>query len=589
MAAERVERKLAAILAADLAGYSRLMGADEEGTLARLTTHRREVFDPAIARHRGRIVKTTGDGLLAEFASVVDAVRCAAEVQAGMAERNAVPGSAPRLDFRIGINVGDIVMQDDDIFGDGVNIAARLESIADPGGICVSQRVQEDAAGKTGMIFEDMGEQSLKNIARPIRVYRVRIDGGANPGAATPPAPKENLALPDKPSIAVLPFQNMSGDVEQDYFADGMVEDITTGLSRIKWLFVIARNSSFSYKGKAVDVRHVGRELGVRYVLEGGVRKVGSRVRITAQLLETETGAHLWADKFDGALEDIFELQDQITDRVVGIVEPNLRQSEIERSRRKRPENLDAYDLYLRALPYLAAQMPEQAKTAQPLLEEAVRLDPGYAAAHAHLAWCHELCFARGGFDEAHKVAGLLHARATIASSTDDATALAVAGFVMTLLSKEHEAALGAIDRALSLNASCATALYLGAQANALAGYPEPAISFANRALRLSPFDPLAFQAHMALGEAALMEARYDDAASSFAKAGQANSNFSTPYFFQAIALALAGHVEEAHSFVRRGSELEPDFRTRLFSELGLAPALVEKLAEGSRLVGLPE
>jgi adenylate cyclase len=336
------DRRLAAILAADVAGYSRLMGDDEEGTLARLTAHRRELFDPAIAKHRGRIVKTTGDGLLAEFASVVDAVRCAAEVQLGMFERNSAKDGGPRLDFRIGINVGDIVEQDGDIFGDGVNIAARLEGIADPGGICVSQRVQEDAAGKSGMTFEDMGEQSLKNIARPVRAYRVRVDRGDTTAAPTLLAPRGALALPAKPSIAVLPFQNMSGDPEQEYFADGVVEDIITGLSRIRWLFVIARNSSYVYKGKAVDVRQVGRELGVRYVLEGGVRKAEGRVRITAQLVEAETGAHLWADRFDGALEHIFDLQDLITDRVVGIVEPSLQRSEIERSRRKRPENLDA-------------------------------------------------------------------------------------------------------------------------------------------------------------------------------------------------------------------------------------------------------
>ena len=293
MAEVRTNRRLAAILAADVAGYSRLMGVDEEGTLARLTAHRRELFDPAIARHRGRIVKTTGDGLLAEFSSVVDAVRCAAEVQAGMAERNAA-SDTPRLEFRIGINVGDIVMQDDDIFGDGVNIAARLESIADPGGIWVSQRVQEDAAGKTGMRFDDLGERELKNIARPVRVYSV--DWGGAPRAARPsPA----VSVPVKPSVAVMPFVNMSGDPEQEYFADGLVEDLITDLSKMPGFFVIARNSTFAYKGHPVDIRKVAKELGVRYVLEGSVRRAANRVRINGQLIEGTSGNHVWAEKFE--------------------------------------------------------------------------------------------------------------------------------------------------------------------------------------------------------------------------------------------------------------------------------------------------
>src|SRR5579862_255875 len=364
---ERTERRLAAILAADVAGYSRLIGEDEEGTLDRLRVIRAELIDPKIAEHRGRIVKTTGDGLLVEFASVVDALRCASEWQQAMAERTACVTPAQRLQFRIGINVGDIVVEDGDIFGDGVNVAARLEALAEPGGICVSARVQEDVTGRLDLAFEDLGEQALKNIARAVRVYRV---GPTSPHPYPPPqspgqargeegrvgadAPAR-LALPDKPSIAVLPFQNMSGDPEQEYFADGIVEDITTGLSRIKWLFVIARNSTFVYKGKAVDVRQAGRELGVRYVLEGSVRKAGGRLRITAQLIEAETGAHLWADRFDGAFQDIFDFQDQITERVVGVVEPSLQRSEIERSRRKRPENLNAYDIYLHAVPHAMA------------------------------------------------------------------------------------------------------------------------------------------------------------------------------------------------------------------------------------------
>ena len=323
-------RRLAAILAADVAGYSRLIGADEGGTLERLKALRRELLDPKIAEHTGRLVKTTGDGLLVEFGSVVDALRCAVEVQREMAGRNAGVPPDNRIEFRIGINVGDIVVEDGDIFGDGVNVAARLEGLAEPGGICVSARVQEDAAGKLDLAFEDIGEQQLKNIARPVRVYRVRHEA-ADPAhdAATAPA----LPLPDKPSIAVLPFANMSGDPEQEYFADGMVEEIITALSRIRWLFVIARNSTFTYKGQAVDVKQVGRELGVRYVLEGSVRKARQRgCASPAQLIDALTGAHLWADRFDGSLEDVFELQDKVAVSVAGVIEPALQAAEMRRS-----------------------------------------------------------------------------------------------------------------------------------------------------------------------------------------------------------------------------------------------------------------
>src|ERR1051325_8461228 len=314
----RTERRLAAILAADIAGYAPLSGADEEGTLNRIRSIRAEVIDPAIATHRGRLVKTTGDGLLVEFTSVIEALRCAIEIQCWRADRNGGDPPDQRLEYRIGIHQGDVVVEDGDIFGDGVNLAARLEALADPGGICVSSRVQEDAAGRLDLAFDDLGEQQLKNIARPVRAFRIRPIS-PDPTAHTKVArTAEAPALPDKPSIAVLPFQNMSGDPEQEYFADGMVEEIPTAIARFPWLSVIARNSAFAYKGKAVDVRQVGREFGVRYVLEGSVRKAGNRMRITGQLIDTATGAHLWADRFDGSLDDIFELQDEIASRVVG-------------------------------------------------------------------------------------------------------------------------------------------------------------------------------------------------------------------------------------------------------------------------------
>jgi TolB-like protein/class 3 adenylate cyclase len=344
-------RRLAAILAADIAGYSRLMGEDEEGTLAALKAIRREVADPKIKEHHGRIVKTTGDGLLLEFASVVDAVRCAVEVQREMAERNVDVPPDRRIELRMGINLGDIIKDGRDIYGDGVNVAARLEALAEPGGICVSRVVRDQVRDKLAFSFEDMGEQQVKNIARPIRVHRVLLSTQPSPSKpATGESTKPSLALPDKPSIAVLPFQNMSGDPEQEYFADGMVEEIITALSRIRWLFVIARNSSFTYKGQSVDVKQVGRELGVRYVLEGSVRKAGGRVRITAQLIDALTGTHLWADRFDGSLEDIFELQDKVAVSVAGVIEPTLQAAEIRRSSERPTSDLTAYDLYLRAL-----------------------------------------------------------------------------------------------------------------------------------------------------------------------------------------------------------------------------------------------
>ena len=343
LSSEHVERRLAAILAADVAGSCRLIGIDEEGTLAQLTALRKTLFDPKIAEHHGRVVKNTGDGVLVEFASVVDAVRCADEIQRSMAERNTDVPQKKRIEFRIGIHVGDIIIADDDIFGDGVNIAVRLEGIAEPGGICISDDAHRQVRGKVESTLEDIGSQSLKNIAEPMRAWRARTGKSSSPATKPPTQTAQPLSLPDKPSIAVLPFANMSGDLEQDYFADGMAEDIITALSHFKALFVIARNSSFTYKGRAVDVKQVGRELGVRYVLEGSIRKAANRVRITGQLADTATGAHLWANRFDGGLGDIFDLQDQVTESVVGAIAPAVEKAEIERAKRKPTESLDAY------------------------------------------------------------------------------------------------------------------------------------------------------------------------------------------------------------------------------------------------------
>jgi adenylate cyclase len=339
MPEDRVDRRLAAIFAGDIAGYSRLMGADEEGTLRQLKVHRKELVDPKITEHRGRIVKTTGDGILVEFVSVVDAVRCAVDIQRGMAGRNVEVATDKRIQFRIGINVGDIISDDNDIYGDGVNVAARLEALADPGGIMVSRAVHDQVRDKLSFGFEDMGEQTVKNIARPIGVHRVSLVETAPQTVvkSTSAAEKSDLLTSSRPSIAVLPFANMSGDPEQEYFADGIVEEIITALSHLRWLSVIARNSSFTYKGKSVDLKQVGRDLSVRYILEGSVRKSGNRVRITGQLIDTATGAHLWADRFDGAIEDIFDLQDQVTAKVISAIAPKLEQAQSSAPSASRP------------------------------------------------------------------------------------------------------------------------------------------------------------------------------------------------------------------------------------------------------------
>jgi len=384
MAEERVERRLTAILAADVAGYSRLMGADEEGTLAALKVLRREVADPKIREHRGRIVNTTGDGLLSEFASVVDAVRCAVDVQREMAARNAGVPAERRIDFRIGVNLGDIIIDENDIFGDGVNITARLEALAEPGGICVSRVVRDQVRDKLAIPFEDMGEQQVKNIARPVRAYRALLAERADrPSIPSETAPR---ALPDRPSIAVLPFNNVSGDPEQEYFVDGITEDITTALSKWRWFLVIARNSTFAYKGKSVDLKEVGRDLGVRYILQGSMRRAGQRVRITSQLIDTASGTHLWAERYDRDLTDIFAVQDDITSRVVTAIEPALSRAESQRVIAKRPEHMGAWDYCQRGFWHVHKGTRTDGITAYGLFKQALALDPNLADAHLGLA-----------------------------------------------------------------------------------------------------------------------------------------------------------------------------------------------------------
>ena len=581
-----MERRLTAILAADVAGYSRLMGADEEGTLAQLKAHRSAVVDPTITQQRGRIVKTTGDGMLVEFASVVDALRCAVEVQRTMAERNVEVPPEKRIEFRVGIHQGDIITDGGDIFGDGVNVAARLEGLAEPGGICVSSRVQEDARGKLDTRFEDMGEQQLKNIERPVRVYRIRTSGAA---LSHRPA----LALPDKPSIAVLPFQNMSGDPEQDYFADGIVEDIITALSRFQNLFVIARNSSFTYRGRAVDVKQVSRELGVRYVLEGSVRKATNRVRITGQLIDATTGTHLWADRFDGTLEDIFDLQDQVTTSVVSAIAPQLEHAEIERAKRKPTDSLDAYDYFLRGMASYYGRTREAINEALPLFYKAIELDTNFASAYGMAAWCYAWRKINGWMtDRVQEIAETARlARRAAELGPDDAVALSRGAQALGYVVGDLDAAATFAERALVLNPNLAGAWYASGWVRVFLGESDVAIKHFAHAMRLSPLDPhsIGFQAGTAFAH--FLAGRYDEASLWAGKAMWETTNYLTTLVIAAASNALAGRPAEAQKTMARLRELYPTLRVSNVKDWATfrRPEDLARLEEGLRRAGLPE
>lgn len=591
-------RKIAAILAADIVGFSRLTSADEDRTLARLRTLRSELIDPAVISQNGRVFKRTGDGALVEFRSVVEAVRFAITIQNGMIERNAGMPPGQHIDFRIGIHLSDVVEESDgDLMGDGVNIAARLEGIAKPGAICLSEDAFRQVKGRLDLAIIDLGPIQLKNIAEPVRAYSLQVYVPAQIKQAPPIEPNLEekhsvvLALPDKPSIAVLPFRNMSGDPEQDYFADGMVEEIITGLSRIKWLFVISRNSTFNYKGKPVDVKAIGRELGVRYVLEGSVRRSGDQLRVTGQLIETEAARQVWADRYDGALGDIFTLQDEITISVIGAIEPTLRKAEVERARRKRPDNLDAYDLLLRALPFAATGMPESTDKALPLLEAAIRLEADYALAHALIAWCHEQRYLRGGLHAETREAALKHARLAITSGSDDAMALAMGAFVVAVVERDFVNALDAVDRALVLSPSSALAFGFSSMIRAWMGESARAIEHARISIRLSPYDPLIYLPYVGLAYAHFFAGEWTEAANAANRASQANPQLSVPCFILTGALIRLGRVVEAKSSANRLLELHPSFTVnQLISGSPVTkPEHLADLADALRQAELPE
>jgi TolB-like protein/class 3 adenylate cyclase len=580
------QRRLAAIVSADVAGYSRLMGRDESGTLAALKDVLQEVVDPAIAMHGGRVVKTTGDGLLLEFASVVNAVRCAVEVQMAMADRSAEIPEDRRITFRIGVNLGDIIVEGDDIFGDGVNVAARLQEIAPRGGICISGRVHEDVRDRLATAFEGGGTQTLKNIARPVQVWRWQ------PGRAVGPKPAA-LPLPDKPSIAVLPFQNMSGDPEQEYFADGMVDDITTALSRFKSLFVIARNSSFSYKGKSPDIRQVGRDLGVRYVLEGSVRKAGGKVRITGQLIDAATGAHLWADRFEGSLEDIFDLQDQVTTSVVGAVAPKLDQAEIERAKRKPTESLDAYDYYLRGVADVQRLTKQSNETALRLFYMAIEIDINFASALAMASRCYTLRKTnRCMMDPAQETAEAVRlARRAIEVGKGDAVALCYAGYALVHAAYELESGAAIIERAIALNPHLAIAWQLSGTVQAFLGRSEVAIEHTMRAMRLSPLDPSLSLMQSSLALAYFIAGRYDDASIWSDRAMQEGTSFLPAFRMAVASKALAGRQEEARNALGRMLQIDPTARISNSAERALFRRIqdVTRFEDGLRKAGLPE
>ena len=555
MEAHRVERKLSAIFAADVEGYSRLMGRDEVGTLRTLTAYR-VIIDRLIASHRGRIFNTAGDSVLADFGSAVDAVECAVEIQEAVGKENADRSADDQMRFRIGIHVGDIIVQGDNLFGDAVNIAARLEALAEPGGICVSGTVRDHIGTKLSVEFIDLGPQQVKNIAQPIKAYR--ISGETSP--STIPVVGSSLPLPEKPSIAVLPFANMSGDPEQEYFADGMVEEIITALSRIRWLFVIARNSSFTYKGHAVDVKQVGRELGVRYMLEGSVRKGGSRVRVTAQLIDAISGTHVWADRYDCDLDDIFAVQDQITATVAGVIEPALAEAEQQRVMRKPPERLDAWEAYQRGLWHLYKYGPEENKTAQTFFRQSIALDPNFAPGHygysLALFWDFWLYSTRAHLGGSGDI--LEEARIAVSLDDKDAMAHAVLATMMMAIG-EWELSIAEARTAFALNPNSAFVMAILGRMLCGGGYYQEAIDPLRRALRSSPHDPLTWAwlswlAHSQFGS--------QDFAAALETCGQVirlRPTLAWAHEHAVASLAYLGRLDEAHEALERARARFPE------------------------------
>jgi len=537
--AEQMERRLTAILAADVAGYSRLVAADEEATITRFATHLAELVQPAIANRRGRIIKTAGDGLLAAFASVVDALNCAIEIQRGMAQRNDGLADAEQILFRVGINAADVVVQGDDILGDGVNVAARLENLAEPGGIWISARVQEDTQGRVDVAFDDQGEQALKNMTRPVRAFRVRMDGAAVGGARAP------LALPDKPSIAVLPFQNLSGETDQDYFADAITEDVVTALSRWRWFFVIDCNTSFTYRGRVVDARQVGRELGVRYVLEGSVRKAGDRVRVSVRLIDAASAQQIWADTLERELIDLFALQDEITEHAVAAIEPAMLHTEAARIARKSLADFTAIDCFQRGMWHFNRMSAEHQPLALALFQEATARDPDLALGYVGLARTLYAGAIYGWSQQPMEDLDVARQAAMRAVSLDPRDAygyFAASGAALYL--GRHDEALEQARRARSLNPNFAFGHFRLGQVLIYIGRPAEAVAPIERSLRLSPYDPQLGPMLQLLALAHYQARNYEEAADQ--ARGAMRQNDARAAAILAAALARMGRLEEA-------------------------------------------
>jgi TolB-like protein/class 3 adenylate cyclase len=581
-----MERRLAAILAADVAGYSRLMGLDEEGTLAALKAHRREQVDPKIAEHRGRLVKLTGDGMLVEFASAVDALRCAVELQRGMAERNAAVPADRRIVLRIGINVGDVIIDDNDIYGDGVNVAARLEAIAEPGGICVSRTVHDQIGSRLGVAFADMGDQALKNIAQAVRAFRVEIGGDTAP--APPLAQPGPTPAADRPSIAVLAFNNMSGDPEQEYFSDGISEDIITDLSKLSGLHVIARNSSFAYKGKAVDLKQVGRDLGVRYVLEGSVRKAGNRVRVTGQLIDTASGAHVWADRYDRDLTDIFAVQDELTQEIIGALKVRLTPEQQDRRARRRTVDVEAYNLFLRGREQALLLTGSGNAEARRLLERAIAIEPEYGAANACLAFTQLNDYVMGRIEAGRDFLDEVVERTERAIAMDEEDSYPYYVYAVALLwQRRYDEAFAAARRCNELSPSSAEGHLEMASVQFYAGEPAESLRTLEAYLKLDPLYPeiaLYFiaQAQEALGQ-------YEAAVETLKKRLARNPNSETSYALLAACYGHLGRHDESRAAWAEVMRIAPDFsierRRRLLPFKD--PAMFDRRLDGMRKAGI--